>query len=131
MGRVLCVFCFTDIITHISAALACSCSSSFSFFKAFFPQNGDKVSELVSKSISWLFLFVTFVADKTEVHRNDTVFHEREISQGEVISFIRSAETAGKKQVVFQACSAFSRFDKDAAKSKHREGNEMTFLASL
>lgn len=53
MGRVQCVFCFTDIITHISAAQACSCSSSFSsLFQVLFAQNRDKVTELVSKWVS-------------------------------------------------------------------------------
>jgi len=53
MGRVQRVFGFTDIITHISAAQACSCSSSFpALFKPLFAQDGDKMTELVSKRIS-------------------------------------------------------------------------------
>lgn len=46
IGRVQLVFCFTDIITHISAAQLRSCSSSFSLFKLHLGKNGDKVSEL-------------------------------------------------------------------------------------
>jgi len=50
-----------------------------------------------------------------------------QVLQGEVISFIRSAEIARKKLSGLQACRTFSRFDKETEKSKQTAGNTIIF----
>lgn len=132
MGRVQRVFCFADIITHISATQACSCSSSFSSLFSFLLRIGIKWQSFFQKGYnetSYLdSLWRCDIFDQITLYWNNIPWEANLMRRGK--SFIRPAETDGKKQVVFQACSAFSKFNR-GRNSKRRVGNEITFSVTF